>query len=228
MEKTEEKQNLPTVAELVNDLDTYKKQDGWMFLMNQEPPTKWVKTHPIVKNHKYIPIDKIEYLLRRLFKDYKIEVLREGTAFNGIYVVVRVHYVDPITGKQKYHDGVGACELQTAKGKSAADMANINSGAVSMAFPIAKTLAVKDACDHFGKLFGSDLNRKDTIPAKLDTSLFTNDEKLEKIKNLLYDDEALHVPDDERLNIERIMEQNEVASFDKAITYLTRLKAKNK
>lgn len=32
-----------------------------------------------------------------------------------------------------------------------------------MAFPIAKTVAIKDACDHFGKLFGSDLNRKDDV-----------------------------------------------------------------
>jgi hypothetical protein len=40
-----------------------------------------------------------------------------------------------------------------------------------MAFPIAKTVAVKDACDHFGKLFGSDLNRKDVITYEVDLTL---------------------------------------------------------
>ena len=40
-----------------------------------------------------------------------------------------------------------------------------------MAFPIAKTAAIKDACDHFGKMFGSDLNRKDEIAYRLDASL---------------------------------------------------------
>ena len=40
-----------------------------------------------------------------------------------------------------------------------------------MAFPIAKTVAVKDACDAFGKLFGSDLNRKDVIAYELDLTL---------------------------------------------------------
>ena len=30
-----------------------------------------------------------------------------------------------------------------------------------MSFPMAKTLAIKDACDMFGKVFGKDLNRKE-------------------------------------------------------------------
>ena len=66
--------------------------------------------------------------------------------------------------------------MQTAKGTSATDLANINNGAISMAFPMAKTLAVKDAADHFGKLFGSDLNRKDEIGYSFDVTLIDFDE----------------------------------------------------
>jgi hypothetical protein len=40
-----------------------------------------------------------------------------------------------------------------------------------MAFPMAKTIAIKDACDHFGNLFGADLNRKDVISYDLDLTL---------------------------------------------------------
>ena len=29
-------------------------------LLNQEPKKEWVKEHPFIKGHKYIPIDKIE------------------------------------------------------------------------------------------------------------------------------------------------------------------------
>jgi hypothetical protein len=65
--------------------------------------------------------------------------------------------------------------LQTKKGASPADLANINNGALSMAFPIAKTVAIKDACDHFGKLFGSDLNRKDIITYNIDLTLIDLD-----------------------------------------------------
>jgi hypothetical protein len=61
--------------------------------------------------------------------------------------------------------------LQTKQGASAADLANINNGALSMAFPIAKTIAIKDACDHFGNLFGANLNRKDTVAYTPDKSV---------------------------------------------------------
>jgi hypothetical protein len=109
--------------------------------------------------------------------------MREGTAFNGVFVVVRVHYLNPATGEMEWHDGIGACQLQTAKGTSPADLANINNGAISMAFPIAKTLAVKDACDHFGKLFGADLNRKDTIPFQVDKELVDRVELRKQLVN---------------------------------------------
>ena len=62
-----------------------------------------------------------------------------------------------------FHDGIGAAQIQTKKDTSPADLININNGALSMAFPIAKTIAIKDACDHFGNLFGANLNRKDVI-----------------------------------------------------------------
>jgi hypothetical protein len=163
---------LPTIAELFNDnLEEAYKNEQLNLLLNQAPPANWVKKHPYIKDYNYLPIDKIEYLLRRVFKQYKIEVLREGTSFNGVYVVVRVHYLNPITNEMCYHDGIGAQQLQTKQGASAADLANINNGALSMAFPIAKTVAIKDACDHFGTLFGANLNRKDTVAYTPDKSV---------------------------------------------------------
>ena len=71
----------------------------------------------------------------------------------------------------EFHDGIGAMQIQTKKGASPADLSNINNGALSMAYPAAKTVAIKDACDHFGNLFGADLNRKDTINYSVDLTL---------------------------------------------------------
>lgn len=166
------KNQLPTIAELYEDnIDVAFKSEQLTALLNQPPHEKWVKTHPFIANYKYLPIDKVEYLLRRIFKEYKIEVLREGTAFNGVYVVVRIHYRNPATGEWSYHDGIGAAQLQTAKGTSPADLANINNGALAMAFPIAKTVAVKDAADHFGAIFGANLNRKDSVSYVMDSGI---------------------------------------------------------
>ena len=163
--------NLPKISELYGSLEDVRKNDQLTVLLNQPPNPKWVKTHPYIKGHKYIPIERVEFLLKAVFKKYRIEILREGTSFNGVYVVVRVWYLNPVTNEMDYHDGIGAIQLQTKKGTSPSDLSNINNGALSMAYPLAKTLAIKDACDHFGKLFGSDLNRKDVIDYKLDSQL---------------------------------------------------------
>jgi len=164
---------LPTIAELFEGVDTIPKTEGLNAILNVPPPNTWIKTHPYAKDHKYIPIDKVEYLLRKIFKSYRIEITGQGTAFNGVWVTVRVNYLNPSNGEWDYHDGIGAAQLQTKSGASPADLQNINNGALSMAFPIAKTLAVKDACDHFGKLFGSDLNRKDTLAFTADQELIS-------------------------------------------------------
>ena len=214
-----EKSKLPVLKDLVSDVAIYEKTDELNFLLNQEPPAKWVKEHPFVRGHKYIPIDKVEFLLRKIFKKYRIEILREGTSFNGVYVCVRVHYLNPVSGEWDFHDGIGAIHLQVKKGSSPSDLASINNGALSMAYPLAKTLAIKDACDMFGKLFGSDLNRRDSLPASMDVKKKTNEEKKEEIR-LLLDVDGLTISEDDRMNIERILDQKETSSYDKCITLL--------
>lgn len=180
---SQEKSTLPTLAELTADVAVAYKNDALNTILMQQPPQEWVKKHPYMANYNYLPIDKVEHLLRRIFKEYRIEVTGQGTAFNGVWVTVRVHFRSPITGEWSFHDGIGAAQLQTAKGTSPADLANINNGALSMAFPIAKTVAIKDACDHFGSLFGANLNRKDLTPFGPDQRIAeaftkTNAEKL--------------------------------------------------
>lgn len=170
---TTKKPQLPSIQELYADSEKAFKDDTVLTLLNQTPPEKWVKEHPYIKGYKYLPIDKVEYLLKRIFKKYKIEVLKTGMLLNTVEVTIRVWYADILTGEWLHHDGVGAQELQTQKdsGNLKLDMSNINRGAISMALPIAKSMAIKDACDHFGTLFGADLNRKDTMSFTPDTKL---------------------------------------------------------
>jgi hypothetical protein len=163
--------NLPKIKDLYSDITIAQKNDAFVTLMNQQPKQEWIKVHPFIRGYKYLPIERIEFLLKTIFKSYRIEVLREGQSFNGVFVVVRVHYLHPLTNTWEFHDGIGASQLQTAKGTSPADLNNINNGALSMAFPMAKTIAIKDACDHFGNLFGADLNRKDVISYDIDLTL---------------------------------------------------------
>lgn len=176
---------LPTLTELFEDnIELAGKSEGLNLILSTPPPDKWIKVHPFIPNYRYLPIDKVEALLRKIFKKTRIRITGQGTAFNGVWVTVRVWYLDPVTNKMDYHDGIGACQLQTSKGTSPADLANINNGAISMAFPIAKTVAIKDACDHFGAIFGANLNRKDVITVEPDTAL------LEKYAKAMEDEPA--------------------------------------
>lgn len=154
---------LPTLAELHHDITAADKNDKLNLLLNQDPPAKWVKRNPYAGNTAYLPIDKIELLLTRIFQHWKIEVLREGQMFNSVYVTVRLHYKNPLTNEWMYHDGTGAVGVQTDAGKSASDLGAIKQNAIMMALPAAKSYAVKDAAENIGRLFGSNLNRRDTV-----------------------------------------------------------------
>lgn len=151
-------------------------------ILNTPPPDNWVKTHPFIKGHQYLPIDKVEYLLKKCFKQYRIEVIKTGMLMNAVEVTVRVHYLNPATGEMDFHDGVAAQELQTVSGTGSlkVDMSNVSRGAVAMALPIAKSLAVKDACDHLGELFGANLNRKEAMHFEPDPRLLASDVATQK------------------------------------------------
>jgi hypothetical protein len=160
-----------TLADLTLDVEEAYKNDQLNLILNTPPPAKWVKEHPYIRGYNYLPIDKVELLLKRIFKTYKLEITGQGTAFNGVWVTVRITVKNPTTGEEMQADGIGAAQLQTKKDTSPADLQNINNGALAMAFPIAKTLAVKDAAGHFGSIFGANLNRKDVQPYQADTNL---------------------------------------------------------
>jgi hypothetical protein len=167
------KKNLPELRDLINEdkLEIAEKDDKFNYLLNQSPPKSWLKEHPYISGYIYIPIDKIEYLLKKLFRRYRIEILDQGQIFNGVFVSVRVHYLHPVNDEWDFHDGIGSIELQTDKGASPADMQAIKHGAIDKALPAAKSRAVKNACFGFGKLFGSDLNREDTLAFKPNENL---------------------------------------------------------
>jgi hypothetical protein len=167
--------NLPALVDLYNDKVVLSQQNDLNVLLNADPKKDWLKEHPIAKVEiiengqkrkvpvRYIPIERIEWLLTNIFISWKVEVLREGLIANSVYVAVRLHYRNPITGEWESQDGLGAQPLQTDSGAGATDWQKIKSGAVQIALPAAESYAQKDAAEKLGKLFGKDLNRADRI-----------------------------------------------------------------
>jgi hypothetical protein len=217
------KNQLPIISDLyeVENIQMAFKKDQFNLLMNQEPKKEWVQINKYAGNSNYIPIGILETLLQRVFKEFRVEVMREGTMFNSVYVTIRLHYLHPITNQWSYHDGVGSAQIQTKSGASPADLSSINNNAVMMALPMAKSYAIKDACDHFGKLFGRDLNRKDIMAFGVDKSLDKNDQFSQILE--LFQWKKERIPSDKYLNIERIINEKETLSYTKTLTYLKSL-----
>lgn len=154
---------LPNYTDLVSMADEKAKENDLQVLLNQEPPAAWVKTNELANRSKYIPIDKVEYLLTRLFVKWWAEVIDYKVIANSIAVHVRLFYTSPITGQTLHQDGLGAAPMQTNKGANATDFTQIKNSAVQMSLPAAETYAIKDAAEKIGRIFGKDLNRKDLM-----------------------------------------------------------------
>lgn len=161
---------LRTFQELHYNPEEAFKNDEFKKLVNNAPPEKWLKKHPLAKVKKngketfsrYLPIDKVEYLLDLIYQRWYPEVIREGVMFNSVYVTVRVHVLNPISGEWEYYDGVGAKDIQSDSGTTLT-METIKSAGVQMALPAAKSYAIKDAVEHIGAIFGRNVNRDGVI-----------------------------------------------------------------
>ena len=162
--KTKNK-NLPTIKELYDSdkLQLIEKESVFQRLVNEPPKSNWVKQHPFIKSVRYLPIERVEWLLTNVFVKWHVEIMDIKILANSVLMTIRLHYRNPMTDEWQYQDGVGASPLQTDKGSGAIDFNNIKSDAVMKAAPASKSYAVKDAAEQIGRLFGRDLNRADQI-----------------------------------------------------------------
>ena len=154
---------LPAIADLYLDVEASAKNNELNILLNQEPPASWVKENKFANNTRYIPIEKVEYLLTSIFIQWRVEIKQTQVIANSVAVCVRLHVLNPVTGEWDWQDGVGASPIQTDSGASATDFSKVKAAAVQMAYPAAESYAVKDAAEKLGKLFGKDLNRRDVV-----------------------------------------------------------------
>ena len=191
---------LPALQDLYNDKALAKKESDLNTLLNHEPKKEWLRLHPVAKGVKYLPIERIEYLLTSIFQVWNVEIKEIKLIANSVVVTVRLYYKNPLTGDMQFHDGIGASPLQTEKNAGAIEFDKIKSNAVMLAAPAAESFAVKDAAEKIGKLFGKDLNRADVIMYDKISDKFHEDDPLisqsqfsyieSLIKNSTFDDDT--------------------------------------
>lgn len=154
---------IPTMTDLVEENNEKIKLNNLMVLLNQEPNSKWLVEHPMVRGYKYLPIERVEWLLTRIFTKWWVEILDSKIIANSAVVTVRLFVIDPLKGETWHNDGIGCAPIQTDKGAGATDFNKVKSDGVMKAMPSAETFAIKDAADKFGKIFGKDTGRKASL-----------------------------------------------------------------
>lgn len=166
MENLPATRKLPTLQEIIEEVDNVdvrNRQTDLNILLNAEPPKAFLKDHPMAKGVKYMPIQRVEYLLTRIFGRWYVEVRQVQVIANSVVVTVRLFYQDVLSTEMLWQDGIGAAPIQTDKGAGAMDWNKTKNDAVMKAAPAAESYAVKDAAEKIGKLFGKDMNRADKI-----------------------------------------------------------------
>ena len=157
---SQELTKVPTLQDLITETEDTLKQNALTVILNQQPPAQWLADHPMIRGYKYIPIERVEWLLTRIFGRWWVEIKDSKILANSVVVTVRLYAVNPLNGETIFQDGIGAAPIQTDKGAGASDWNAVKSDGVQKAAPSAETYAVKDAAEKFGKIFGKDVSRK--------------------------------------------------------------------
>jgi len=221
---------IPTLAELIKDENELSLADNALtVILNQPPPDKWLSLHPIakIKNAEnkeaplpYLPINKVEYLLTKIFGKWWVEVKTATCIANSVAVTVRLYVTNPITKEVQWNDGVGAAPIQTDKGAGAMDWNAAKSTGVQIALPAAETYAIKDAAEKFGKIFGKDLGRKETMDY---TPLLKTKPDHETLCQLLEQKQG-KLTKQQQEDFSRILNDKEENSYQKMFTTLNAIK----
>lgn len=142
-------------------------------ILQSTPRMEWTAKHPT--GHRYVPIDKVEDILDKIFDIWRVEILEYRVIANSICVTVRLHCTTH-DGKILMADGLGAAPIITKSGASPVDQSAILTDSVQKSLPAAKSFAIKDAAENLGRIFGRSVSRKITSK-NLDTTANSEDIK---------------------------------------------------
>lgn len=151
-----EKKKNKKIKKIMVNLDFLKTGKEWMssdltLLLESDVPQEWVKKAPGT-NVPYLPIDKVDYLLRNVYVASWSEVVDMVINQFSANVVLRL-FVKLENGRIEHVDGVGSASSKTG---------------IDQALPIAESNAKKNAAKKLGKIFGRDLSREGEEKAKVE------------------------------------------------------------
>ena len=155
---------LPKIADIYSDKALVTKQNELNIILNAEPHPSWIKEHPMVSWLKYLPIERVEYLLTCIFSRWESHIKEVKLIANSVVVTVELRCQNPLDPTDWIiQTWVWAMPIQVNKGKWAIDFNEMKSWAIQIWAPAAESYAIKDAAEKFWRIFWKDLNRKDVM-----------------------------------------------------------------
>lgn len=151
----------PQLPALIKDLGLAIKSDSFNQLLNTPAPREWFKNH---KGNDYLPIDRVKNNLVIIFQDYDWCIKDVRVIANSIVVFGTLSVLNPVTGRVRNLDGIGAWPIQLAKGSNPTDFNCIIQDAIQKNAPAAESLAIKNAASKLGKLFGGGDDAIEFVP----------------------------------------------------------------
>lgn len=159
-----ETRKVPLIADIYDDKALVLKQNELNIILNSDPHPSWVKEHPMVSWLKYLPIERVEYLLTCIFARWESHIKEVKLIANSIVVTVELRCQNPLDSTDWIiQHWVGAMPIQTEKWAWAINFDKMRSNAIQIWAPAAESYAIKDAAEKLWKIFGKDLNRKDVM-----------------------------------------------------------------
>jgi len=165
------------LATLTTDLGLAVKVDSLNSLLNASPPKQWFKTH---KGNDYLPIGRVKNNLITIFQDYDWAIKDVRVVANSILVFGTLSVINPVTGRTRHLDGVGAWPIQLDSGAKPLEIEKIKQDAIQKNAPAAESMALSNAAKKLGKLFGGGDDEIDFIPN------YAKDVPLDEIKSSLH------------------------------------------
>lgn len=153
---------IPTLAELHKDNPDAFANDQLKTLLNMPVNQAWLKKHPLT-SHPYLPVDKVDYLLDRIYGRWELVVKSIFQIEQSVCAIITLKLWNPNRGDWDYQDGGGAMPIQVDSGSKPSDMSAIKSNAIQLAIGAAISYAKKDAADNLGTIFGRNVTRKDSL-----------------------------------------------------------------
>lgn len=65
---------LPALKDIYSDKLEIKKNQELNMILNADPKPEWVKSHPMIPNYKYIPVERQEYLMTMIYGKWTIRL----------------------------------------------------------------------------------------------------------------------------------------------------------